>query len=190
VNKAASYTLRASYDTNGIFAAANFVNVAGILGTATPGSAKDGKITIVSLAGGYDFGVAKVRAQIVSSKANAAAATVEAKQNVATVGGQFKLSDDDTISAQYVKAQELKLAGTAAAGSGASGFALSFDHAMSKNTTVYAAYAKVSNGAHAIFSATGYAHGGVGLAGSGSALTTVAGNNSPSAFSVGMIRNF
>lgn len=181
VAKAASYTLRASYDTNGIFAAANYVSIAGIAGTTPAAPAKDGKITIVSLAGGYDFGVAKVRAQLVQSGANAAAAGAEAKQTVLAVGGQFKLSDDSSISAEYVKAQSLKLAGTTVANSGASMMAVSFDQALSKNTTLYAAMAKVSNDTGAVFNATGYAHGGVGAPTAG---------KSPTTFSVGMIRNF
>jgi predicted porin len=189
-NKQSSYTLRASYDSNGIFAAANLANigVAGVdlnTGAGTLIAGKDGKVTITSLAGGYDFGVAKVRAQWLQSKADAAAAGAEVKQTVIAVGGQFKLSEDDSISAQFAKAGDISI-GTTQAKTGATLLAVGYDHAMSKNTTVYAAYAKVSNNDNAQFSATGYGHGGVGAPGvdaSGKAA-------SPSALSVGLIRNF
>lgn len=191
LNKQASYTLRASYDSNNIFAAANLANI-GVAGVdlnndplVTTLAGKDGKVTVTSLAGGYDFGVAKVRAQWVQSKADKAAAGAEVKQTVIAVGGQFKLSEDDSISAQFAKAGDISV-GTTAANTGATLLAVGFDHAMSKDTTVYVAYAKVSNKDNAQFSATGYGHGGVGAPGvdaSGKAA-------SPSALSVGLIRNF
>lgn len=192
LNKQASYTLRASYDSNGIFAAANVANigVAGVnLNTSGTGPAltagKDGKVSITSLAGGYDFGVAKVRAQWLQSKADAAAAGAEVKQTVIAVGGQFKLSENDSISAQFAKAGDISI-GTTQANTGATLMAVGFDHVMSKDTTVYAAYAKVSNKDNAQFSATGYGHGGVGAPG----FETSGKAASPSAFSVGLIRNF
>ena len=190
LNKQASYTLRASYDSNNIFAAASMANigVAGVdldTGAGTLIAGKDGKVSITSLAGGYDFGIAKVRAQWLQSKADKAAAGAEVKQTVIAVGGQFKLGEDDSISVQFAKAGNISI-GTTQANSGATLLAVGFDHAMSKNTTVYAAYAKVSNKDNAQFSATGYGHGGVGAPGvdaSGKAA-------SPSALSVGLIRNF
>jgi len=198
-NKQASYTLRGSYDSNGIFAAASIANIgvagvtisdgttAGIpaaLGAIT--AAKDGKVTITSLAGGYDFGMGNVRAQWVQSKADAAAATAEVKQTVIVVGGKFKLGDDDSISAQYAKAGDLSLGGATVAKTGASMLAIGYDHAMTKDTTVYVAFAKVSNDDNGQFTGTDYGHGGIGAPGfdaSGKAA-------SPSALSVGLTRNF
>ena len=192
LNKQSSYTLRGSYDSNGIFVAANLasIGVAGVnLNTSGVGAAvnggKDGKVTVTSVAGGYDFGMAKVRGQMVQSKADTAAAGAEVKQTVMALGGSIKVSEDGTVNLQYAKVGKLKAAGTDVADSGASLFAVGYDQALSKNTTVYAAYAKVSNDKAAQFSATGYAHGGVGAPGS-----DVAGSMSPSAFSVGIIRNF
>lgn len=217
LNKQSSYTLRASYDSNGIFAAANLasIGVAGVnmvtnaaaaglganaVANQTGVAGKDGKVTIVSLAGGYDFGVAKIRAQLVQSKADAAATSgwynnlppitvglpgVEAKQTVIGVAGQFKLSEDDSISAEVFKAQDLKLAGNSAANTGATLIAVGYDHAMSKNTTAYVAFAKVNNSTAASFGATGYAHGGVGTDAAAGGVSY-----SQSALSLGMIRNF
>jgi len=61
-----------------------------------------------------------------------------------------------------------------------------YDHALSKDTTVYVAYSKVSNNDNAQFSGTGYGHGGVGAPG----FDTSGKAASPSALSVGLTRNF
>lgn len=193
-NKQSSYTLRASYDSNGIFAAGSLasIGVAGVeisdgstagvpanLGAIT--AAKDGKVTITSLAGGYDFGMGNVRGQWVQSKADAAAATAEVKQTVLLVGGKIKLSDDDSVSVQFAKAGDLSLAGSTVTDTGGSLMAVGFDHSMSKDTTVYAAFAKASNKTASAFDVANFGHGGVGAP---------AVNKSPSAISVGMARNF
>ncbi len=199
VDKASSFALRAAYDQDGIFAAVNYVNlgVAGInvaSGGLTPGvppgatlAAAGAKVTISSLAGGYDFGLAQVRAQYVLSDANAAAAgsllgaPTGMKQGVITVGGQYNLTETSAIKAQVAQAGDVTRSGTTLANSGATLMALDYDYSLSKRTSIYGAYAKVSNKANAAFSATGFAHGG---------LTTPGAGNSPSALSVGMIHNF
>lgn len=200
LNKTASFTLRGSYDSNGIFGAASYASIAGISGAATVANAKDAKITILSLAGGYDFGMAKVRAQLVNTDANkeavAAVSTTltSAKQTVISVGGAIKVSEDGTVNLQIAKAQAVKLAGSSTVvndstkDSDATLLAVGYDQALSKNTTLYVAFAKVSNGKSAQFSATGYAHGGVGAPGYDTATTPA--SMSPSALSIGMIRNF
>lgn len=198
-DKQSSYTLRGSYDSNGIFAAASIANIGvagvelisdataaaavGLPGTVTAG--KDGKVTIMSLAGGYEFGAAKLRAQYVQSKADSAAAGAEVKQTVIVFGGQFKLNDADSISAQLAKAGDISIGGSSAAKSGATLLAVGYDHALSKNTTVYVAYSKVSNNDNAQFSGTGYGHSGVGAPGYDAGKAA-----SPSALSVGLTRNF
>jgi predicted porin len=115
-----------------------------------------------------------------------AADSVEAKQTVLALGGQFTLSAEDTISVQIAKAQELKLGSTSVSKSGATLLAASFDHNLSKNTTMYVAVAKVNNDDGAQFSATGYAHGGVGTPGADASGKAA----SPTSLSLGMIRNF
>ncbi|MDH2918968.1 MAG: porin [Sideroxydans sp.] len=191
-DKASSFALRAAYDQDGIFGAFNYLNlgVAGVNvanGSLTGGAAAGAKVTVTSFAGGYSFGVAQVRAQYVLTDANAAAtANVLAgrtgmKQGVFTVGGQYKLSETGAINAQVAKAGDVTVSGASQANSGATLLAVGYDYSLSKRTTVYGAYAKVSNKANAAFSATGYAHGG---------LTTPGAGNSPSALSVGVIHNF
>ena len=206
LQKDSSFALRAAYDNNGAFASATYVSlgVTGIdlltLAVGTPGAASPAvatkyatsgaKVTIFSLAGGYDFGTAKVRAQYVSTDGNSGAAAsinkTDAKQSVFTIGGQFKLSDSDSIKAQIARASDAKLSGATVANSSATMVALGYDHILSKRTTVYAAFAKVNNGAGAQFSATGYAHGGVGTPGAPAGGVSY----SPSALSFGMIHDF
>ncbi|MEQ1555280.1 MAG: porin, partial [Gallionella sp.] len=196
-DKASSFALRAAYDQDGIFAALNYLNlgVAGInvasggltAGGGTTIAAAGAKVTVTSLAGGYSVGAAQVRAQYVLSDANAAAAGSLAgaptgmKQGVFTLGGQYKVTETSAINAQVAKAGDVTRSGATLANSGATLMALDYDYSLSKRTTVYAAYAKVSNKTNAAFSATGYAHGG---------LTTPGAGNSPSALSVGVIHNF
>jgi predicted porin len=203
-NKDSSFALRAVYDQGGIFAAVNYlslgvagVNLAnGTLGattipTVTSIAASGAKVTVSSLAGGYDFGIAQVRAQYVLSDANAAAAgslvgaPTGMKQGVFTLGGQYNVTETSAIKAQVAQAGDVTRSGTTLANSGATLMAVDYDYSLSKRTTLYAAYAKVSNKANAAFSATGYAHGGVGTPGATAGVA-----NSPSALSVGVIHNF
>ncbi len=198
-NKASSFALRAAYDQDGIFAAANYLSlgVAGVNvtnGTLAGGAAAGAKVTVASFAGGYDFGIAQVRAQYVLTDANAAAAAnvvalrTGMKQGVFTLGGQYNLTETSAIKAQVAKAGDMTVSGASQANSGATLMALDYDYSLSKRTTVYAAYAKVSNKTNAAFSATGYAHGGVGTPQTNPATAGV--SYSPSALSVGVIHNF
>ena len=197
LGKASSFTLRAAYDNNGFFGAVNYLNlgVAGIGLTATPtagvpgaaGIAQDGaKLNILSLAGGYDFGVAKIRAQVVKTKANQQAgfsAGVNGKvaQNVYTIGGQFNLGETDSIKLELTNARDVQFGSATQKTTHGTLFAIGYDHNLSKRTILYGAYAKAFNGLNARFSATNYAHGGVGEPGLG---------KDPSAFSVGVIHKF
>ena len=140
----------------------------------------------MSLAGGYDFGVVKIRAQVVKTKANQQAgfsAGVNGKvaQNVYTIGGQVNLGDADSVKLEATKATDVLFGNATQANTHATMLAVGFDHNMSKRTTVYAAYSKVFNGSGSQFSATNYAHGGSGTPGVG---------KDPSALSVGVIHNF
>lgn len=166
-NKAASYTLRGDYAEGRLKAGVSYQS----LKTDSTKSAA----TILALSAGYDLGIAKVAAQYVSNKSIGQVAGAD--QSIVAVGGSFSLSDTDIVSVQLVKAGQKGVT----ANTGAAGITLGYDHAWSKRTTVYAAYAKVSNDSAAKFSATGYAHGGVGAPTNG---------EDPSVFSAGVIHNF
>lgn len=74
----------------------------------------------------------------------------------AVMGGSvaYKLGDD-TVKVQYYMANEKKVGSTTTADSNGAVLAFGFDHAMSKATTVYVAYAMSMNGDAATFSAAG-----------------------------------
>jgi len=99
------------------------------------------------------------------------------------VGGAYKMGSN-TIKAQFYKATSLDTATTTpppGTGGGAKMYAIGFDHALSKRTTAYLAYARTNNDSNAAFSAFGGGHG--------DNPGTATGQN-PSGFSVGMIHNF
>jgi predicted porin len=92
------------------------------------------------------------------------------------LGGAYKMAAN-TIKLQYYRAADLDNHDD----SGANMWALGADHAMSKRTTAYVAYARTSNDANASYSAFGGGHG--------DNPGTVAGKN-PSGFSLGMKHSF
>lgn len=166
-NKASSYTLRGDYAEGGIKAGLSYQSLAT---DSTKSAAR-----IIAASGGYDFGVARVAAQYVRNTDIGQVAG--ANQNIIVLGGSFKLGEADSLSAQYTKAGNKG----ATANSGATGFAVGYDHNLSKRSTIYAAYAIVKNDVNAAFLATGYAHGGV---------TAPTAGEDPKVLSVGVIHNF
>lgn len=92
------------------------------------------------------------------------------------LGAAYKMGSN-TIKAQFYKAGDLG----SHADTGAKMYAVGFDHALSKRTTAYLAYARTNNDNNATYSAFGGGHG--------DNPGTVIGDN-PSGFSVGMIHNF
>ncbi len=94
-----------------------------------------------------------------------------------TVGAGFKLGDG-MLKAQYTNAD----AADNVPDSGATGWAIGFDYSLSKNATVYIAYATVDNDPNASFSATNWGHGkDVGVAAPG---------KDPSSISIGFVYDF
>ncbi|WP_413438447.1 porin [Sulfuriferula sp. GW1] len=92
------------------------------------------------------------------------------------LGAAYKMASN-TIKAQFYKAGNLGNQSD----SGAKMYAIGFDHALSKRTTAYLAYARTNNDTNGQFSAFGGGHG--------DNPGTIKGDN-PSGFSVGMIHNF
>jgi hypothetical protein len=142
---------------------------------------KDAKLTVASVSASYDYGMGKAGVQFTRNGANAEANNGGASttQNTITAGASFKLSD-----AGAVKAQITKTAKSSATNStdGASMMAVGYDHSMDKSTTIYVAYAKVTNEAGASRSASGWGHSGVGA-------PSAAGLD-PAAISAGMVYKF
>lgn len=139
------------------------------------------EMTGVRLGASYDFGSVKLNGfyanQDAYVAANAAGDRIKSR-NVYGLGASMKVTAAGTIKAQFGMAE--KVSGTDS--SGANMYAVGYDHAMSKNTTVYAAYAMVDNEANGTYTVNG---GG----GHGDASTVNMGKD-PSAFSVGLIHKF
>lgn len=96
-----------------------------------------------------------------------------------TLGAAFKLGGVGVIKAQYARAG--KLSGTS--NSAANQWAIGFDYAWDKNTTLYAAYAQTKNNAAARYTSYDYGHGDQGVPGLG------LGSN-PKALSAGLVYKF
>jgi len=171
--KAAAYTALADYTVGAFSATLGYINVDNAL---TGAAATDTAFTATRLGAGYTFGNAKVVGLYQNSKA-----TASQNNDVYGLGGSYKVGAAGTIKAQYYIAGN-----TAAAGAdknGASMTTVGYDHAMSKNTTVYAAYAMTDNDTAGAFSVN------TASAGAGDNMTAVAGKDN-NAFSVGLIHNF
>lgn len=196
-NKQSSFTLRGSYSGGPLSAALSYqsIGVAGVGATAatvanvggvptavaaTPGYAKGSKLTVTSVSASYDFGMGKAGVQYTSNGFNAeATGGASVTQNTITAGASFKVADAGAVKAQFTKTAKSSATGST---NGATMMAVGYDHSMDKTTTVYIAYAKVTNDTGASFGASGWGHGGVG--------DPSAAGQDPSAISVGAVYKF
>lgn len=178
-NKQSSYTLRGAYSGGPVTAALSYQNI-GVAGVAAT-MLKDAKLTVTSVSATYDYGMGKAGVQYTSNGANSEANNGGASttQNVVTAGASFNVSETGTVKAQYSKAAASSAAGST---NGGNMIAVGYDHSMDKSTTLYIAYAKVTNDTGASFSASGWGHAGVGA-------PSAAGQD-PSAISVGAVYKF
>jgi predicted porin len=165
-----AYSLSAGYEAKGFTVDAGYINVDNAINNDKAGTA-------YRLGAGYTFGAAKVVALYQNSKESS---TSNKDRDAYGLGGSYKVTSAGTIKAQYYIASN-----TAAANNnknGANMITVGYDHAMSKNTTAYAAYSSVNNDAGGVFSATtGGGHGDTVVANPG---------KDNSAFSVGLIHKF
>lgn len=102
-----------------------------------------------------------------------------ADRNKYTLGAAAKVGSNGTVKAQYVRAGEMDNTPNTSA----SQWAVGYDHAWDKNTTLYVAYAKTNNGTASAFSAYNYGHGDQGA-------PAIVNGNDPSAISVGIVYKF
>lgn len=165
-----SYGAKVSYGANGVTASLTTFSVSN-------GAVSETKVAPLSLAGSYDFGTGAVSAQYVKAKTSVGGVDTNTA-TVVNVGVKFNVSDGNTAKVQFSKAGK----STSAATDGASMLAVGFDHALSKKTSVYAVYAKVSNDAGGTYTMDNWGHQPrtAGL---------VAGED-PSGFGVGLTHNF
>jgi predicted porin len=130
----------------------------------------------VRLGAAYDFGMVTLNGFYANQDVAIAADNVKAR-NIYGIGAGVKVGAAGVAKAQYFVADKYN-----SADNGASLIAVGYDHNMSKNTTVYAAYALTDNANAASYQVNG--GGGHGDA------TSVNAGKDPSAFSVGVIHKF
>ena len=93
-----------------------------------------------------------------------------------TLGASFRIGGAGTIKAQYTNSN------ADAANSDASMYAVGYDYALTKSTTVYVAYSSTDNDPLAAFSANNWGHG--------QAVAPFALGSDPSSFSIGVVYKF
>lgn len=136
------------------------------------------------LAASYNFGAFKLAALLQDLKdlGGTASGASSVNRKSWTVGGAYT-AGNNVFKAQYTKADKLSnfSAGTSGDNTGATLWALGWEHLFSKTTKAYVVYAKTDNESAAAFKAVGTGHG--------DSVTPTAGND-PQAWSVGMIVDF
>ncbi|MES1981492.1 MAG: porin [Pseudomonadota bacterium] len=106
------------------------------------------------------------------------------------LGGKFAVSPSDAVKVAYTRAGAI----SGVANSAANQLSIGYDHNMSKRTTVYALWTKMSNDAGAGYTLGGPVYGGAlalsnPQAATSSSATTVAGTD-PTAISIGIKHSF
>ncbi len=170
VNDANAYIGKAEYVTGGIKLGGAYAN----FGNSTPGlsDTKVAAITASYDAGAFSVGGGWQRETDIGGVSNA-------DRDKYTLGAAVKLGGSGTVKAQYTKANDLDNT----SGTSADQWAVGYDYAWDKNTTLYVAYASTNNDSDANYTSYNYGHGDQGVP------ALVAGN-SPSAISVGLVYKF
>lgn len=168
-NDGSSYIGKAEYGTGGIKlggAYANFGNGTGSSDT------KAAAITASYDAGAFSVGGGWQRETNIGGMSNA-------DRDKYTLGAAVKVGSSGTVKAQYTKADDLDNTSNTSAEQ----WAVGYDHAWDKNTTLYVAYASTDNDAGANYTSYNYGHGDEGVPG-------LALGSNPSAISVGVVYKF
>ncbi len=163
-----AYSLSAGYKAGAFGVSAGYINIDNVYTNKA--------FTATRVGAEYTMGAAKVVALYQNAKT-----TATKDSDVYGVGASYKVTAPGTIKAQYYVAGNTAAAGTTK--NGASLLTVGYDHAMSKNTTAYAAYSLVDNNKAGTFTAN------MASAGSGDNTTAIPGKDN-SAFSVGLIHKF
>jgi len=188
-NAVSAWSTSATYENGPIFAGLGYeTHKMSDFNTAVSSNHNDENIWRAS--GGYNFGSFKLvglyqreRDMFVNSSNNSA------ERNVWGLGGAYNFMGANTIKLQYYKASSIKNTNIANMDqTGAKLWAVGFDHALSKRTTVYAAYARTNNDSWANYSAFGGGHGD--NPGTTTPNGTTISSKNPSGISVGVIHNF
>ncbi len=177
-------TAMVDYTAGAFSATAGYINVNNVLKDSSA-TANSG-FTAYRLGAGYTFGAAKVVAIYQNANVNNVATANGSKQSQDAygLGASYKVTTAGTVKAQYMMAANVS--GTS---NGADMLSVGYDHALSKNTTAYAAYVNVDNHGDTSTANSGAYTASMANGGAGSNVTAIAGKDN-SAFSVGIIHNF
>jgi len=113
----------------------------GAIATAFGLAAKDDEAKIFRLGGSYAMDAFTVNAMI--EMPNVKVAGVETKHTDLYIAGKFAVNSNDNVGLAYSKRGETDVAGVKQ-NNDASQIAVGYDHSMSKATSVYAHYTKIS----------------------------------------------
>ncbi len=154
--KGSAYSMAGMYEQGPIYATLAYENVK--FGDAKTGdlapptalvatAAKDDDSKAFKLGGGYTMDAITVNAVYEKLTSNTTGIVTAARSEVTNtnwyIAGKFAVSGTDAVKAAYTRAGETKVAGVNQ-GDKATQFALGYDHSMSKNTSVYALYTKIT----------------------------------------------
>ena len=183
-SKASAYSLAALYGDGPIKASFGYQNISGGAANSSVAPAallvSGNSATAWKIGGGYSADAFTINAVYERTSSSIGGADVLGQNNF-YLGGKFNVSANDAVKAAYAKAGQV--GSPSAANSGAKQFSIGYDHNMSKRTTVYALYTKLTNDSAASYTLGGTTTGPVTSAGVG------AGAN-PSAFSLGLKHSF
>lgn len=167
-----AYSLSVNYANGPLFAAIGYQSISSdVFGT-------DDDQTAARIAASYKLAGLKLNAMYFAESNNGGGNADINDRTGYLLGAAYGMGNN-TFKVQYVAAE------TDESDTMGSKVAVGFDHAMSKATSVYVAYAQVSNDDGVTYNVTGSGHGDQGPSVDG----TEAGG-SPSAFSVGMTHKF
>jgi len=113
-------------------------------GTGDLDGVADDEDSAIKLGGSYTMDQLAVNLVIEKTTDKVAAATGDTTGTNFYLGGQFNVSSSDAVKLAYGKHGESDTAGSGKNTDGASQVSIGYDHGMSKATTVYALYTKVS----------------------------------------------
>ena len=181
-NKSDALTFNVTGDMGNLGLGLGYINIAKNA-AAAPGLLST--FEAYNLGASYKFGAAQVVATYQNDNAaKATSATGSGTRDVYGVGASYKVTAAGTVKAQYHVASK----NGNNANSGGTLMNIGYDHAMSKNTTVYANYAMATNENSGTYV--------VNLAGAGASENMVTSTNTAgavkdnSAFAVGLIHKF
>lgn len=113
--------------------------------TLGTGSSVDDKLAATKVGVGFTTDQFAVNLVYENLKSTVASSGAETKNTNMYLGGKFNISSTDAVKLAYAKAGQSKTTTTLT--DGTKQISLGYDHGMSKNTTVYALYTKLTNDA-------------------------------------------